>query len=113
MVSSSYIARLCLQSPHKSFYISVLGTTVCVIAYGAFVSLGTTNAQSPTEQHSYNAQYILKYADGHKAVFKTDDGYALVTIGAPLASAGYVESIEQQGGRWKVTTSKHLSFFQD
>jgi len=113
MVSSSQIARLCLQSPHKSFYISALAATVCVVAYGAFVSLGSSNARFAADQRVYGNEYILKDADGHQALFKTNDGFSLVTVGSPLAGAGYVESIEQQDGRWKVTTSKHLSFVQN
>lgn len=91
----------------------MLGTTVCVVAYGAFVSLGSTKAQFAADQRAYSNEYILKDADGHQALFKTEDGFSLVTVGSPLAGAGYVESIEQQDGRWKVTTSKHLNFVQN
>ena len=91
----------------------VLGTTVCVVAYGASDSLGSMKARFAADQRAYSNEYILKDADGHQALFKTEDGVSLVTVGSPLAGAGYVESIEQQDGRWKVTTSKHLSFIQN
>ena len=94
------------------FYGALLGLTTATMAFGSFVSLGVTNTGLAADERILNDEYILKYADDSKALFKTEDGVDLVTVGSTLSSAGQVVSIEQENGRWRVTTSKHLTFLQ-
>jgi len=95
------------------FYLSALVPTVAIVSYGAAVSHSGADFDLLAEQRSYNDQYHLKYADGSKALFKTDDELILVVVGSSLSSAGHVVSIEKRNERWTVTTNKQLTFVQE
>lgn len=104
-----YAARL--FSIRESSYTWALVFTAAVMAYGG--SIAFFNGRSPQvneRQQFIKNQFVLIYADGAKALFKTDDGVSLVMVGSSLSSAGTVVSIEKHDGRWTVSTSKKLNF---
>lgn len=95
----------------ETFYASVLAPTMAIIACGVLVALSSMG--SKPDQSSCDEDFVLKFADGRKAIFETDGEIHLVTVGSSLSSAGNVTAIEKQDGHWTVTTSKHLRFVQN
>ena len=87
---------------------SVLIPTASVVAAGAI------SAHAPTIMRDGSTLGLrLQFADGQKALFKTDDGVSLVMIGSNLPAAGRVTAIAMQDGHWTVTTNRNLIFKQD
>jgi len=98
----------------QSLFTSALASTAAVMAYGAATLISSElEVRSSADRLPYSDKYVLKYADGVKAIFQTEDGVSLVMIGSSLSTAGKVASIEKRNGRWTVTTSKNLSFVQN
>lgn len=99
----------------QSLFTSALASTAAVMAFGGAKLISSEfDVRASAERLSYNTnKYILKYADGVKAIFQTEDGVSLVMVGSSLSTAGKVASIEKRNGRWTVTTSKNLSFVQN
>ena len=89
---------------------AALSLTGATIAYGSYVAVSLPKEEAAANQAAANEQYVLEYADGEKALFRTPDGLTLVTVGSTLATAGRVQSIEKHAQRWVVRTSKDLYF---
>ena len=89
--------------------------SVCVlIPTAGVVAAGAMSATAPTIlRDGAPLGLSLQYADGQKALFKTDDGVSLVMIGSSLPAAGRVTAIVQRDGHWTVTTNRNLVFTQD
>jgi hypothetical protein len=81
------------------------------VAYGAFVSVTEPPPHPSVQQQDYvSKNYKLSYADGQKAMFKTDYGASLVFIGSPLGETGRVTEIAKHANGWAVSTSKGYIF---
>ncbi len=83
-----------------------------VVAYGAFVSVTEVPPHPSVEQQDYvSRNYRLSYADGQKAMFKTDYGASLVVVGSQLGAnrTCHRRSPSTQNG-WAVATSKGYTF---
>jgi hypothetical protein len=91
------------------FYTAALTPAVAIIAYGGMESMNATAREAAAKQIAFDQGYTLKYADGKKALIKTEDGLLDVAVGSFLSNAGYVTAIELRNGLWTVTTSKHLT----
>ncbi len=82
-----------------------------VVAYGAFVSVTEVPPHPSVEQQDYvSRNYRLSYADGQKAMFKTDYGASLVVVGSQLGATGRVTDIAKHANGWAVATSKGYTF---
>jgi hypothetical protein len=95
--------------------IAALTPTVVVVAYGGFMSIAkpegpTTFVNVAATQELANEVFVLQYADGTKALFKTDTGFRLAMIGTSLDDAGHVISIEKIDGEWTVSTDRGVVF---
>jgi hypothetical protein len=79
------------------------------------VAAGTISATTPTIMRDGGAALgmSLQFADGQKALFKTEDGVSLVMLGSNLPAAGRVTAIAKLDGQWTVTTNRGLIFKQD
>jgi hypothetical protein len=99
----------------RSFYNFALTTTAIVATTGGVTQLASTEHEmkATATQQSFNKKYVLKYADGVKALFKTEDGLSLVMVGSTIPAAGDVVKIEKKNGHWAVKTSRNLTFVQN
>lgn len=91
------------------FYAAALTPAIAVAAYGGLISLNETTKEAAAKQEAFGKDYTLKYADGKRALIKTEDGLLDVTVGSSLPAAGHVTAIEMRNGHWTITTSKHLT----
>ncbi|WP_020174958.1 hypothetical protein [Methyloferula stellata] len=96
---------------NKFLAIAALLPAAGVVAYGAFISVTEKPPHPSLEQQDYVSKtYRLSYADGQKAMFKTDYGASLVFIGSPLGETGRVTEIAKHANGWAVSTSKGYIF---
>lgn len=82
--------------------------TAGVVVVGSFAAVSP-----PAMRNGADLGLSLQFADGTKALFRTEDGVSLVTVGSMLGSAGRVRTISQRDGHWTVTTTRNLVFTQD
>ncbi len=96
---------------NKLLCMAALLPTAGVVAYGALVSVTEGPPRPSPEQQDYvTRNYTLRYADGQKAMFKTDYGSSLVFVGSPLGETGRVTEIAKQARGWVVSTTKGYIF---
>ena len=98
------------------FTINHLLTAGALLPTATVVAVGAMSATAPPVMRdgaTLGLSLDLEFADGNKALFRTEDGVSLVTVGSNLPSAGRVLSIAQRDGHWTVTTNRNLVFTQD
>jgi hypothetical protein len=100
-----------LAHTNKLLAVAALLPAAGVVTYGAFVSISDVPPLPSPEQQDYVTRtYTLRYADGQKAMFKTDYGSSLVFVGSSLGETGRVTEIAKQARGWVVSTTKGYNF---